>query len=139
MKSILALLLAASSATAFAALGGAPQALGPRVLASKASAMATGLSTYTDVARTLDSCTSAGTVFAVSWQGPYKPDLREVLGAHFQGMVDAAKRQPGGARAPMRLERDDLVIYSGGRTGAFEGRAWIPALLPAGFDTSAIK
>lgn len=106
----------------------------------------TALSTYTDVAKTLDTGTEVheyvnanGRVFAVSWQGPFKPDLRDVLGTHFQGMVDHARKQPGGARSHMRLERDDLVIYSGGRPGAFEGRAWIPALLPAGFDTGAIK
>lgn len=146
MKNTIAFLLSASAATAFAALGGAPQAAGPRILSSTSSKAATASSTYTDVAKTLDSGTEVheyvnakGTVFAVSWQGPFKPDLREVLGTHFQDVVDEAKKQRGGPRAHMRLERDDLVVYSGGRPGAFEGRAWVPALLPAGFDTSAIK
>ena len=146
MKTLFALVLSASAATAFAALGGAAQTLGPRILATTSSPTVTAAFTYTDVAKTLDSGTEVheyvnakGTVFAVSWQGPYKPDLRELLGTHFQNMVDHAKLQSGGARAPMRLERDDLVIHSGGRPGAFEGRAWIPALLPAGFDTSAMK
>jgi hypothetical protein len=28
-----------------------------------------------------------------------------------------------------------VVVQSGGHMGAFEGRAWIPSRVPAGFDT----
>jgi len=71
-------------------------------------------------------------VFAVSWSGPFLPDLKEMLGAHFDTMV-AAQRQRRGGRSPIVVTRDDVVIISGGHVGAFEGKAWIPAKLPAGF------
>ena len=146
MKYRFALVLSASAATAFAGLGGAPSAPGPRILSSTSSPAVTPSSSYTDLKKTLDSGTelheyvnSKGIVFAVSWQGPYMPDLKEMLGSRFQDLLDHVRTQSGGARSQVRLQRDDLVIFSGGRPGAFEGRAWIPALLPAGFDTGAIN
>ena len=146
MKYCIALLLSASAATAFAGLGGAPSAPGPRILSNTSAPAFTPASSYTDLKKTLDSGTelheyvnSNGTVFAVSWQGPYMPDLKEMLGTRFQDLLDHVRTQSRGARSQVRLAREDLVIYSGGRPGAFEGRAWIPALLPAGFDTGAIQ
>ena len=147
MKIYVALLLSASAVTAYAALGSAPAALGPRVLSHAAVQGAKTGGAYTDRKQTLATGTEvheyldgAGTVFAVSWAGPFLPDLKEVLGVHFQAMVDHVHQHPGsGARAQLRLQSDDVVIFSGGRPGAFEGRAWVPALLPAGFDTNAVR
>jgi Protein of unknown function (DUF2844) len=144
MKMYVALLLSASAATAFAGLGGAPSAPGPRVLSQSAFAVANA--GYTELKATLESGTEVheyvnaqGTVFAVSWSGPFLPDLREVLGDKFDTMVNHVQQRPGGARSQVRLQQDDVVIFSGGRPGAFNGRAWIPALLPAGFDTNAVR
>src|ERR1700750_3357836 len=33
----------------------------------------------------------SGTVFAVSWQGPFLPDLKQLLGAYFDDFTRAAK------------------------------------------------
>ena len=148
MKISIALLLSVCVANSYAGLGGAPAAPGPHLLANAAAAApsAGNPSAYTDLKRTLDSGTEVheflndrDTVFAVSWSGPFLPDLKEVLGSHFQTLRDHVKKRAGGARSQVRLQQDDLVIFSGGRPGAFEGRAWIPALLPAGFDTAAVK
>ena len=147
MKIPVALLLSASAVTAFAALGSAPASLGPRVLSQANVQGSTAGGAYTDLKQTLATGTEvheyldgAGTVFAVSWSGPFLPDLKDVLGVHFQAMVDHVHQHPGGgARAQLRLQSKDVVIFSGGRPGAFEGRAWVPALLPAGFDTSAVR
>jgi hypothetical protein len=147
MKFLLVLLLSACGASAFAGLGGAPTVPGPRILSSSATPATTAAASapYTDMARTLDSGTqvheyvnAAGVVFAVSWSGPFLPDLKEELGVHFQALLDAGK-QPGASRSQVRLQQADLVIFSGGRMGAFEGRAWVPSLLPPGFNTADIK
>jgi hypothetical protein len=145
MKIPFALLLASCSAAAFAALGGAPSTPVPRALSSNAGAAATTPAPFTESTRTLASGTqlhewvnAAGIVFAISWSGPFLPDLREQLGTHFQALTDAQKQDPG-SRSRVRVQQADLVIFSGGRMGAFEGRAWIPSLLPAGFDTANIK
>jgi hypothetical protein len=143
MKIPLILTLSLCSATAFAALGGAPSLPVPRVLSGNAAAASAA--SFTESTRTLESGTqlhewvnAAGTVFAVAWSGPYRPDLREQLGTHFQALTDA-QLQRGGSRSVVSVQQADLVIVSGGRMGAFEGRAWIPSLLPAGFNTADIK
>lgn len=145
MKMYVALLLYASAATAFAGLGSAPSAPGPRILSQSALTVATS-ATYTDLKETLESGTEVheyvnaqGTVFAVSWAGPFLPDLREVLGVKFDTMVNHVRQRAGGARSQVRVQQDDVVIFSGGRPGGFSGRAWMPALLPAGFDTNAVR
>ena len=146
MKIYIVLLLSVCVASSYAGLGGAPAAPSPHLLSNAASLATSNPSTYTDLKRTLDSGTEVheflnarGTVFAVSWSGPFLPDLKELLGSHFQTLRDHVNQHAGGARSQVRLQQDDLVIFSGGRPGAFEGRAWIPSLLPAGFDTAAVK
>ncbi len=71
-------------------------------------------------------------VFAVAWKGPLKPDLRQLLGTHFERYVAAAanKSQPG--RHPVSLRDTDLVIHAGGHMRAFSGVAYLPGELPAG-------
>ncbi len=145
MKMYVALLLAVGAASAFATLGSAPSGPDRRVL-SQTAAQPTSAAPYTDLKETLESGTEVhqyvndrGTVFAVSWSGPFLPDLKEMLGTHFGTLVDHVKQRPGGAGAQVQVRQDDVVIFSGGRPGAFEGRAWLPALLPAGFDTNAVR
>lgn len=75
-----------------------------------------------------------GIVFAVSWSGPVRPNMRDLLGTYFSRFVDASK--PGG---PTSVKADDLVLFSGGHMGAFSGAAYVPGLLPANFDVSVLK
>ncbi|MBK6009278.1 DUF2844 domain-containing protein [Ramlibacter ginsenosidimutans] len=134
-KAASALLLALGCACAFAALEEAPSELPTAKVHRTAGTTAAGAG-YTDIARTLKSGTvvhefvdPTGSVFAVTWSGPFKPDLRKLLGRHFGALSPAAQ---GG-------KTDDLVVQSGGHMGAFEGRAWVPSRLPAGFDTQEMK
>jgi hypothetical protein len=138
------LLLAFASNLAFAALDSAPSDLadsgGQRTAATTAAGAA-----YTDIRHALDSGTvvheyadASGRVFAVSWAGPFKPDLKQLLGRHFDGMAAGAGAQRG-ERSRLDVETGDLVVQSGGHMGAFEGRAWLPARLPAGFDPQEMK
>ena len=36
---------------------------------------------------------SSGTVFAIAWEGPWLPDLRQVLGDHFESIYTAIEGQ----------------------------------------------
>lgn len=147
MRVLVAALLAIWMNSSWAALGSTPANLGPRVLAAQTHTGSTGLAAYTDSERKLESGTvvheysdANGTVFAVSWSGPYLPDLKELLGTHFDTMVEHAKKRPGAARrSQIKLKQSDLVIVSSGHMGAFTGRAWLPAKLPAGFNPGDIK
>ncbi|SMC28244.1 Protein of unknown function [Andreprevotia lacus DSM 23236] len=80
-----------------------------------------------------------GQVFAVSWQGPFRPDLPALLGSHashYQAM--ASRALPRGLNAPAQGQDGDLVIHAGGHPKAFFGYAYLASLLPAGFDPAVL-
>jgi hypothetical protein len=147
MKILMTALLAVSSAASvWAGLGGTLSNLGPGADSMASRKLSTGVAGYTEVRRTLDSGTeireyldASGTIFAVSWSGPFIPDLKAILGVHFDAMVAHAEKRSGAARSPMVVKGDDLMIVSGGHMGAFEGRAWLPSKLPAGFTPGDIQ
>lgn len=82
---------------------------------------------------------AGGKVFAVSWQGPVIPDLRQVLGAYYATYAQAAAAPHAGGHRHLRVEQPGLVVESNGRMRAFSGRAWDPALLPANFSVADIR
>ncbi|MGO8796607.1 MAG: DUF2844 domain-containing protein [Candidatus Sulfotelmatobacter sp.] len=83
----------------------------------------------------------AGQVFAVVWQGPFLPDLRQLLGKYFDEYVEGQRVQNVSriGRRPLQIEQPGLVVQSGGHPRSFEGRAYIPELLPAGVGLDAIR
>lgn len=145
MKSLLAALAAAFfTGGSWAGLGAAPVHWPAQAGAARASTLSTGLASYTVVQRQLDSGTtvqefvdSSGTVFAVSWAGPFLPDLKELLGIHFDALVAQGQRQ-GAQRSRLAVQNADAVIVSEGHMGALQGRAWLPSGLPAGFDVRGV-
>lgn len=81
---------------------------------------------------------AAGVVFAVTWSGPGKPDLRTLLGPYFskfQASSVAAARRMRSLRQPPQIAQGDLQIQVGGHMGWFHGVAFVPSLAPAGFAT----
>jgi hypothetical protein len=79
-----------------------------------------------------------GLVFAVAWEGPSLPDLRQLLGTFFVQYVEAAKR-PDGAAGTRVIQLPGLVVFSGGRMRAFLGRAYMPGSIPAGVSIDEIR
>jgi hypothetical protein len=77
---------------------------------------------------------SSGTVFAVSWHGPWPPDMRQLLGNYFEQYAQAAKAQSGArmGRRPLMIEQPGLVVHVGGHPRAFVGKAYVPEMLPQG-------
>ena len=74
-----------------------------------------------------------GRVFAVSWNGPSIPNLRQTLGRYFDHYVTAAKAAHAGHHR-LQINRDDLVIKAGGHMRAFSGLAYLPQALPSGVN-----
>ncbi|VVD27297.1 DUF2844 domain-containing protein [Paraburkholderia dioscoreae] len=70
-------------------------------------------------------------VFAVSWDGPIRPDMTALLGSYFPNFVNAAQSHARGT-GPLVGGNDDFRIESSGRLGRFSGMAWLPRLMPAG-------
>ncbi len=80
----------------------------------------------------------AGQVFAVSWEGPFMPDLRQLLGKHFEQFAQAAQvRQARGG--PLVINEPGLVVESGGHMRSFFGRAYVPQMIPNGVRAEAIR
>jgi hypothetical protein len=79
-----------------------------------------------------------GTVFAVAWSGPAKPNLSQLLGNYFADFVTTAKTAPGG-RNHLNLSRSDLVIQAGGHMRAFFGRAYLVDAIPAGVSSDELR
>ena len=82
-----------------------------------------------------------GKVFAVTWSGPGKPDLRSLLGPYFatlQASGSGYGRTMHSLRRPPQVSRGDLQIQTAGHMGWFRGVALIPSLAPAGFDPATL-
>lgn len=83
---------------------------------------------------------AAGDIFAVTWSGPGKPDLRTLLGGHFGRLQEASGvGRARMLRQPAQVNRADIQIQTGGHMGYFWGVAYLPSLAPAGFSTSSLK
>lgn len=83
---------------------------------------------------------TGGTVFAVSWEGPARPDLRQLLGTRFAMFQSAGSGWAGRRmRRHVAMRQSGFVVRSAGHPGAFHGVAYVPALLPQGFTGDAIR
>jgi hypothetical protein len=78
-----------------------------------------------------------GKVFAVAWQGPFRPDLRKLLGAYYQTYLKAAG--PRAARGPVNIRLPGLVIHMSGHQRAFYGRVYLADRVPQGLSTDEIR
>jgi len=79
-----------------------------------------------------------GQVFAVSWRGPGRPDLAPLLGKYAAQLAELPGA-PHYNHHHLSVETPEVVVQSSGRTRAFFGRAWAPALLPQNFSVSDIN
>ncbi len=78
-----------------------------------------------------------GKVFGVSWRGPFRPDLRQLLGDSYQVYLDAARKKM--ARGPVNISLPGLYIHMSGRQRAFYGRAYLPERLPRDLSPDEIR
>jgi hypothetical protein len=79
-----------------------------------------------------------GAVFAVTWHGPFLPDLRQLLGVHFDTIARSQHRQRGGL-AHERVREGRLVFESNGHPRSFHGRAYLSDAVPAGVTLNDIE
>jgi hypothetical protein len=84
---------------------------------------------------------STGVVFAVSWQGAFTPDLRQVLGAYYDRYIERAQQiqHDRRSRGPVTVQENDFVVSVSGHQRAFVGHAYLPGRLPAGFSLQSLQ
>ena len=80
----------------------------------------------------------AGVVFGVSWGGRSLPNLRQLLGAHFDTFTSSPNRQEGG-RGHLVVREGKLFVESSGHMRSFHGRAYLTDALPTGVSVDDIK
>jgi hypothetical protein len=81
-----------------------------------------------------------GVVFGVSWSGPAPPNLRHLLGTHYEAYAAAlATLNHPGLHRSVRVALPELVVESGGHLRAYGGRAYLPLAVPAGVPTAELR
>lgn len=132
----------------YAALGAAPGAgVAPQPLLRAATSNAasasisTSTSTSTSVAYTLRASRDANgvivreyvlpsnVVFAVTWDGPVRPDMSALLGSYLPNAVAASAMRARGT-GPLIERNGDFQIESAGAPGHATGKAFLPRLVP---------
>lgn len=85
---------------------------------------------------------SGGTVFGVAWEGPWPPDMQQLLGSYFEPYMQAlqAQNQNGGrGRRPVHVELPGLVVNISGHPRSFHGQAFVPDMMPQGVKAEEIR
>jgi hypothetical protein len=84
---------------------------------------------------------TTGKVFGVAWQGPWPPDMRQILGNYFGQYQQALQAQANShaGRRPLVIQQPGLILQAGGHMRSFAGRAYIPEMLPQGVSAEVIR
>ncbi len=141
----ISVLLLAYAGVSHAVLGGLPQQFNTEATTAVSSVTSAGTNyvtrdtTLASGTRVREYVSAGGLVFALTWDGPTLPDLKALLGKYFDTMAAESARMPRAGRSSMAISLPEVVINSGGRMRAFEGSAWIPAELPAGFTAADLR
>lgn len=80
-----------------------------------------------------------GQVFAVAWEGPFIPDMKQLFGAYFDQYSQAVARTGRARRAPVRVQEPGLVVESSGHMRSYFGKAYLPQLMPQGVSPGEIR
>lgn len=81
----------------------------------------------------------AGKIFGVSWQGPFVPNLQQVLGTNFTYLQQYAQAQTGRHGGPIIIQKENFVFSSGGHMRWRHGRAYVPSLLPSNLSPEVVQ
>jgi hypothetical protein len=79
-----------------------------------------------------------GKVFGVAWDGPTKPDLRQLLGAYFERYSSAAAKHTL-VQQLRSMDQPDFALRVSGHMRHFSGSAWVPSLIPTNVTPADVK
>lgn len=83
---------------------------------------------------------ASGKVFAIAWQGPSLPDMKQLLGTYFEEFQKAAQAQNRhGGHGPLIIQEPSLVVEVGGHMRSFVGRAYLPDQVPSDVPNEEIR
>jgi len=139
--------VAAASLPGWAALGGSAESVAADQVKFQAKHKSVAMPEYTihEISRNdggiiREYVTPAGKVFGIFWSGSYIPDLSQLLGSYSAEFRNTLLAQPKSfGRRPAAVHNSDLVVETGGHMRAFQGRAYVNYLLPAGVSPEIVK
>jgi hypothetical protein len=79
-----------------------------------------------------------GVIFAVAWEGPVKPDLKQLFGKYYDQYRDAGRTASAGHRHST-VRQSNLVVRSSGHVRAFSGLAYLPGQVPPGVNIDELQ
>lgn len=132
---------------AFASLGGDVSSVTADQVHMRASVRTTSADSYQvqeiqdpDGTVVTEYISAAGKVFAVTWHGPFMPDLQQILGTYFQQYSAALQsQQKHYGHRPLNLQQPGLAVQTGGHMRDYFGRAYIPTMLPEGVKADELR
>jgi hypothetical protein len=135
------------SVSSFAVLGGDASSLRDDQAHMNASLRSTQMPGYTiHELRTPSGmvirqfASTGGRIFAVSWKGPSPPDLRQLLGSHFEDFQRGAEAQRGrGPRGVLFVQQNGLTVQMGGHMRSYVGRAYLSDQVPPGVHADDLR
>src|SRR5512138_1908664 len=80
----------------------------------------------------------SGKVFAVSWSGGFRPNLRDIMGAHYDRFIAATRGRRAHGRF-VRVEAPGMVVVMGGYLRTFFGQVTLTDLVPAGVTPEELR
>jgi hypothetical protein len=135
--------------SAHAALGGDVQSVGADLQMMHGHVQMTPMQQYdlheiTTSGGTLihEYVTPQGKVFAVTWRGPFPPNLQQLFGSYFdqyQAAAAVSAQMHTGMHRMLTVNQPDFIMQSIGRARAFQGKAYIPSLVPSGVSIAALQ
>jgi len=81
-----------------------------------------------------------GQVFGIAWQAPFMPDMHQLLGNYVTTLQSATTAQTQiRQRRSLIVKTNDFVFVSFGRLRFFEGRAYVPSMIPSNVSLEVVK
>ena len=82
----------------------------------------------------------AGVVFGMAWDGLLSPNLRYLLGSYYGQYKEVTKEMSRvHGKKSMLIQASGVVVEKWGHMRSMHGRAYAPALLPAGVSPREIR
>ena len=81
-----------------------------------------------------------GLVFGVAWQGPFMPNMEQLLGSYVTNLQTASKSQTQVRHLRGLIVRtNDFVFASGGHMRFWKGSAFVPNLVPSNVSVEVVR
>jgi hypothetical protein len=83
--------------------------------------------------------TRQGTVFAVTWRGPFAPNLQQLFGSYYQQFQKGVAGSAPGMHRVMTIAQPDFVMHAVGLMRSYHGSAYVPSLVPTGVSVGTLQ